>query len=156
MPLTICLWFDGNLDDAVEFYGSVFKDAVIGAKSAYGPNMPMPEGTTLTVEFELNGTKFLGLNGGPQYQHSPATSFMVFCADQGEVDYYWDRLTDGGTEIQCGWLTDRFGITWQVVPNRLMELMSDPDPARAGRTAQAMMQMVKFDIAALEAAADGR
>lgn len=155
MAITTCLWFDGNAEEAVEFYLSVFKDSKQHNRSTYGPNMPMPEGTTLTINFELNGSPFMALNAGPEFTFSEATSFMVFCEDQAAVDHYWDRLSEGGKEIQCGWVTDRFGITWQVVPTRLMELMSDPDSARAQRTAQAMMRMVKFDIAELEAAADG-
>lgn len=156
MPLRTCLWFDTNADEAVDLYLSVFKDAKRTSHSTYGKDMPMPEGTTLTIEFELLGTPFMALNGGPEFTFTPAVSFMIPCADQTEVDHYWDRLGEGGEPMRCGWLRDRFGVAWQVVPTRLMELLGDPDPQRAARAMQAMMQMVKFDIAGLEAAADGR
>ncbi len=156
MPMKTCLWFDGNADQAVDFYLSIFKDAKRTSQSTYGKDMPMEEGTTLTIEFELLGSPFLALNAGPEFQFSPAVSFMIPCEDQAEVDHYWDRLVEGGEPMACGWLRDRFGVTWQVVPNRLMELMADPDPQRGARASQAMMRMVKLDIAALEAAADGR
>jgi predicted 3-demethylubiquinone-9 3-methyltransferase (glyoxalase superfamily) len=110
----------------------------------------------MVVNFELNGAPFMGLNGGPAYQFTPAISFVITCKDQAEVDYYWERLGAGGKEVQCGWLVDQFGVSWQVVPERLGELMSDPDPERAHRTMQAMLKMVKLDVAGLEAAADGR
>ncbi len=110
----------------------------------------------MVVTFELDGTAFMALNGGPTYRLTPAVSFVVNCKDQAEVDYYWDRLGAGGRDVQCGWLVDKFGVSWQVVPDRLGELMSDPDPARADRTMQAMLKMVKLDVAALEAAADSR
>jgi predicted 3-demethylubiquinone-9 3-methyltransferase (glyoxalase superfamily) len=154
--ITPCLWFDGDADAAVDHYLSIFPNSRRTATSTYGPDGPGEEGTTLTVTFELDGRPFMALNGGPQYTFTPAVSFMVACRDQTEVDHYWDRLLDGGEPSQCGWLTDRFGVSWQIVPTRLGELMSDPDPARARRVVQAMLQMVKLDIAALEAAAGGR
>jgi predicted 3-demethylubiquinone-9 3-methyltransferase (glyoxalase superfamily) len=154
-PIVPCLWME-RAEEAAEFYTSVFRDARVVSMSRYGPDMPLPEGTVLTAELELNGQPFLLLNGGPGHPFTDAISFQVFCDDQAEIDHYWDGLlAGGGTPVQCGWLTDRFGVSWQVVPTRLMELQSDPDPARAQRAMQAMMGMVKLDIAALEAAADG-
>jgi predicted 3-demethylubiquinone-9 3-methyltransferase (glyoxalase superfamily) len=155
VPITTCLWFDGNADEAVDFYLSVFPGSKRGASVDATDDMPHDKGSTVAVDFELLGSQFMALNGGPEFTFSSATSFMIPCADQAEVDHYWDQLTKGGTEIQCGWCTDRFGVTWQVVPTRLQELLSDPDEGRAYRAMQAMMQMVKFDIAGLEAAADG-
>jgi predicted 3-demethylubiquinone-9 3-methyltransferase (glyoxalase superfamily) len=147
--LTTCLWFDGVAEEAADFYASVFTDLKIGKITRYSEAGPGPAGSAMAVEFELNGQQFLGLNGGPEYSFTPAISFQVLCDDQAQVDYYWDRLTDGGTEVMCGWLTDRFGISWQVVPRALIEMMSDPDPQKAARTAQAMFGMTKLDIAAL-------
>jgi predicted 3-demethylubiquinone-9 3-methyltransferase (glyoxalase superfamily) len=157
MPKTIpCLWFDEQAEEAAEFYTSVFSDAKILSVSHYGPDMPKPEGTVLTVSFSLDGQEYLALNGGPDYTFTPAISFQIMCADQDEVDHYWDGLTaDGGQPGPCGWLTDRFGVSWQVVPTVLPELMNDPDPGRAGRAAQAMMSMGKIEIAELRRAADG-
>lgn len=155
MPdITPCLWFDGNADEAVDHYLAIFPNSRRLDASEYGPDSPGEPGSTLTVSFELDGRPFMGLNGGPHFQFSPAISFVVNCADQQEVDHYWDRLLDGGAASQCGWLTDRFGVSWQIVPTRLGELMSDPDPERANRAMQAMLKMVKLDIAQLEAAAD--
>ena len=118
----------------------------------YGKGAPAPEGTVLTANFELDGQQFTALNGGPMYKFSPATSFVVHCETQGEVDYYWGKLSEGGKTNQCGWLDDQFGVSWQIVPNILIELLSNPDPAKAGRVMQAMMQMTKIDIAALQRA----
>lgn len=131
-----CLWFDGQAKTAAEFYCSVFKDSRITAEN------PME------VTFELNGTKFMGLNGGPQFNFDEAISFVVNCDTQEEIDYYWENLTDGGTESRCGWLKDRFGVSWQIVPTIIAELMSDP--ARAGRVTKAFMQMKKLDIEILK------
>lgn len=153
--ITPFLWFDGQAEEAMNFYVSVFKNAKVLGVNRYGPNAPMPEGTVLTASFELNGLRFTALNGGPQYKFSPATSFMVDCEDQAEVDYYWDKLGEGGQYHRCAWLDDKFGVTWQIVPKQLGQLMSDPDPARAARVMQAMLQMQKIDIAALQRAADG-
>ena len=156
MPAQIpCLWFDGDAQAAADLYTSVFPRSRITKVTHWGPNQPGEEGSVLTVEFELDGQPYLALNGGPEYSFTPAVSFQVFCADQEEVDHYWDRLTDGGKEVACGWLTDRFGLSWQITPTRLPELLQDPDPGRAQRAMQAMMQMVKIDIAGLERAADG-
>ena len=155
-PVTPCLWFDGTADEAVDFYLSIFPDSKRLSGSDYSEDSPGEPGSTMAVSFELSGTPFLALNGGPMFKFTPAVSFIVNVEDQAELDHYWDALLKGGEPSQCGWLTDRFGVSWQVVPTRLGELMSDPDPARANRTMQAMLQMVKLDIAELEAAADGR
>jgi predicted 3-demethylubiquinone-9 3-methyltransferase (glyoxalase superfamily) len=137
------LWFDGSLKDAVEFYVSVFKDARVVSMN------PM------TATFELMGQRFMGLNGGPKYRFTEAVSFFIKCDTQAEVDYFWRALGDQGTEQQCGWLKDRFGVSWQVIPNALGELMTDPDPARAQRVMQALLGMKKIVIADLQAAHAG-
>lgn len=154
--ITNCLWFDGQAEEAAEFYVSVFPESSVTAVSRYGEGAPFPSGTALTVEFQLNGTPYQGLNGGPQFSFNEAISFSISCADQAEVDYYWDKLTaDGGSEGQCGWLKDKFGVSWQVVPQALGSIMSGGDAAGVGRAMQAFMGMKKFDIAALEAAYRG-
>ena len=156
MPTTIpCLWFDDQAEEAAQLYTSIFPDSKILSVSRYGPDMPKPEGTVLTVNFSLDGQEYLALNGGPEYSFTPAISFQIMCADQAEVDHYWNALTDGGEPGPCGWLTDRFGVSWQVVPTALPELMNDPDADRARRATQAMMKMGKIDIAELRRAADG-
>lgn len=155
MPTTTpCLWFDGTAEQAAEHYVAIFPDSAITSVSRYGPGMPFPEGSALTVEWSLAGQHYQGLNGGPQYTFSEAISFSIACADQAEVDHYWDALSEGGEEGPCGWLKDKFGVSWQVVPKRLPELLADPDPARAQRALQAMMQMRKIVVADLERAAD--
>ena len=155
--ITPMLWFDGQAEEAARFYVSTFRDASIGRISYYGPGAPFPEGTVLTVEFSLEGQTFTALNGGPEYAFTPAISFVVHCDTQDEVDHYWDRLTEGGDpQAQvCGWLKDRYGVSWQIVPNALTTFMSDPDPEKAGRTMQAMLKMKKLDIEALRRAHDG-
>lgn len=154
--ITNCLWFDGQAEEAAEFYVSVFPNSTVSAVSRYGEGAPFPSGTALTVEFQLNGAPYQGLNGGPQYTFNESISFSISCADQAEVDYYWDKLTaDGGSEGQCGWLKDKFGVSWQVVPQALGSIMSGDDQAGVGRAMQAFMGMQKFDIAALEAAYRG-
>jgi predicted 3-demethylubiquinone-9 3-methyltransferase (glyoxalase superfamily) len=152
--ITPFLWFDGQAEEAMNFYVSVFKDSKVLGVNRYGKDAPLPEGTVLTASFELNGQRFVALNGGPMYKFSPATSFVVDCEDQAEVDYYWEKLGAGGTYNQCAWLDDKFGVTWQIVPKQLGQLLSDPDPAKAGRVMQAMMQMTKIDIAGLQRAYD--
>lgn len=153
--ITPCLWFNDNAETAANFYVSVFKNAKINAVSHYGEGAPMPKGTVLTVDFTLNGQNFTALNGGPVFQLSEAVSFMIPCETQEEVDHYWEKLTaDGGKAVQCGWLKDKFGLSWQVVPSILPKLMTG-DPARAARVMGAVMKMVKLDIAALEKAAAG-
>ncbi len=150
--ITPFLWFDGNAEEAMNFYVSVFKDAKVLGVNRYGKGAPLPEGTVLTASFELNGLKFVALNGGPMYQFSPATSFVVDCDTQEEVDYYWEKLGEGGKYNRCAWLDDKFGVTWQIVPKKLGQLLSDPDPVKAGRVMQAMMQMDKIDIEGLQRA----
>ena len=155
--ITPSLWFDTQAEEAARFYVSIFRDAHIGSISHYGPGAQMPEGTVLTVEFTLEGQTFTALNGGPQFTFSPAISFVVHCTTQDEVDHYWDRLSEGGDPQaqMCGWLSDKYGVSWQIVPDALAEYMTDPDPAKAGRTMQAMLQMTKLDIEALRRAHDG-
>jgi len=152
--ITPCLWFDRNGEDAARFYVSVFKNSSIGEVSRYGENMPLPAGTALTVEFILDGKKFTALNGGPIFKFTEAVSFQIACKDQKDVDYYWEALTaDRGEESQCGWLKDKFGLSWQVVPDIIAQVLSGPDKAKAGRVMQAMMPMKKIDVATLEKAA---
>lgn len=155
MPKTVpCLWFDGQAEQAAAHYTAVFPDSKVLGVTRYGPDMPGPEGSVMTVNFSLDGQQFVGLNGGPQFTFSEAISFQILCADQDEVDHYWRRLSEGGEEGPCGWLKDRFGVSWQVVPTALLELVDDPDPGRAQRATQAMMGMSKIEIAELRRAAD--
>jgi len=154
-----CLWFDGQAEEAANFYVSTFRDcgqdSAIGEVMRYGDAGPQPKGTVLTVSFTLAGQEFIALNGGPHFTFSPAISLFVKCADQAEVDRFWEKLSDGGKTEQCGWLKDRFGVSWQVVPTVLGEMLRDADPARAGRVMQALMQMTKLEIDALSRAYDG-
>ena len=155
-----CLWFDGKAEEAAKLYTSIFKDGKIGKIARYGKEgfeiHGQREGTVMTVEFEINGLKYLALNGGPLFKFNESFSIVVTCDSQQEIDYYWEKLTaDGGQPVQCGWLKDKFGLSWQVVPKVLAEMVSDADPNRADRVTNAFLQMVKFDIAALEAAARG-
>ena len=150
------LWFDTEAEEAARFYTSVFDDSRILKVTHYTDAGPREAGLVLTAEFELNGQRFVAINGGPDFTFDEAVSFEIDCDTQEEVDYYWDRLlADGGQESQCGWLKDRYGLSWQVVPTALGELLDDPDPERAGRAMEAMLGMVKLDIAALRRAADG-
>jgi predicted 3-demethylubiquinone-9 3-methyltransferase (glyoxalase superfamily) len=157
MPhLTPNLWFDDNALEAAEFYVSVFPNSKVTTVTHYTEAGPGEPGTVLTVSFVLDGQDFTGVNGGPMFKFSEAISFLINCADQAEVDHYWDALTaDGGQESQCGWLKDKFGLSWQVVPADWEDLMTDPDPERVNRAMAAMFTMQKLDIAALQAAADG-
>ncbi len=149
MPKTIpCLWFDGQAEQAAAHYTAIFPNSEILGTT------PGPDGRAMTVSFRLDGQEYVGLNGGPQFTFTEAISFQILCADQDEVDHYWTGLTEGGEESQCGWLKDRFGVSWQVVPTALFEALSDPDPGRAQRATQAMMGMRKIDIAELRRAAD--
>ncbi len=150
--ITPFLWFDHQAEEAMNFYVSVFKNSKVLSVNRYGDAGPGPKGTVLTATFELDGQVFTALNGGPMYTFSPAISFVVHCETQAEVDEYWDKLSEGGKENQCAWLDDKFGVSWQIVPNALIELLSDPDPAKAGRVMQAMMQMKKIDIKTLKQA----
>jgi predicted 3-demethylubiquinone-9 3-methyltransferase (glyoxalase superfamily) len=149
------LWFDTEAEEAAEFYISVFPNSRIVNVTHYTEAGPREAGMVLTVEFELDGQRFVGINGGPDFKFDEAVSFEIKCETQEEIDYFWERLTDGGAESQCGWLKDRFGLSWQVVPTGMEELFADPDPARAERAMRAMLKMVKIDIAALRSAADG-
>jgi len=151
--ITPFLWFDSQAEEAANYYVSVFRNSKIRRTSRYGEAGPGPKGSVMTVEFELDGNEFVALNGGPHYQITPAVSFVVNCKDQADVDYYWDKLTAGGLPVQCGWLTDKFGVSWQVVPTRLSELLVDPDKAKAQRVMAAMMKMIKLDVPTLEQAA---
>jgi predicted 3-demethylubiquinone-9 3-methyltransferase (glyoxalase superfamily) len=153
--ITPFLWFDHQAEEAAHFYASVFKDSKIGTVVRCGKSGPGPEGSVLTIEFEIEGLRFTALNGGPHYTINEGISFVVSCENQEEVDYYWEKLTDGGTEVACGWLRDRFGVTWQVVPTVLHRLLGDPDPAKARRVTEVMMRMKKLDIAQLEEASRG-
>lgn len=155
MPKTVpCLWFDGQTEQAAAHYVAIFPHSEILGVTRYGPGTPGPEGSVMTVSFSLDGQQFVGLNGGPQFTFSEAISFEIHCADQDEVDYYWDRLSEGGEPGPCGWLKDRFGVSWQVVPTVLLEMIEDPDPGRAQRAFQAMLSMGKIDIAEVQRAAD--
>ena len=152
--VTTCLWFDNEAEEAAEFYCSLFEDSKITEVSHYVADGPKPAGTVLMVTFVLQGTEFQALNGGPEFTFDEAVSLSVSCVDQAEVDRLFDALTAGGEDGPCGWVKDRYGLSWQLVPTRLIELLADPDKARAARAMQAMMQMRKIDIAAVEAAAD--
>ncbi|MEQ1837374.1 MAG: VOC family protein [Candidatus Nitrotoga sp.] len=152
--ITPFLWFDRQAEEAMNFYVSIFKNSKIINVNRYPKGAPAPEGSVMTASFELNGLKFVALNGGQMYQFSPATSFVVDCEDQAEVDYYWEKLGGGGKYNQCAWLDDKFGVTWQIVPKQLGQLLSDPDQAKAGRVMQAMMRMQKIIIADLQRAAN--
>jgi predicted 3-demethylubiquinone-9 3-methyltransferase (glyoxalase superfamily) len=151
-----CLWFDRDGEEAANFYVSLIPNSRITGLSRYGEGSPIPAGTALIVTFELAGTPYMILNGGPMYQLSEAASLMVYCEDQAEVDRLWSALTaDGGKEVQCGWLKDKFGVFWQIVPTRLMEMMTSSDEVRKARAFTEMTKMVKLDIAKLEAAWNG-
>ena len=154
--ITTFLWFDGRAEEAMNFYTSVFKNSKIGSISRYGDSGPGPKGSVLVATFEIEGQRFAALNGGPHYKFTPAISFMVDCRTQAEVDELWAKLAvDGGQPVQCGWITDKFGVSWQIIPTILSEMLQDKDPARANRVMSAMLEMVKIDIAALEQAYRG-
>jgi predicted 3-demethylubiquinone-9 3-methyltransferase (glyoxalase superfamily) len=149
------LWFDTEAEEAAAFYVSVFKNSRIVNVTHYPESAPRPAGMVMTVDFELDGERFTGINGGPDFTFDEALSFLINCETQEEIDYFWERLAEGGQEGPCGWLKDRFGLSWQVVPTGMDELFADPDPERARRAMEAMLAMGKIDIAALRAAADG-
>jgi len=154
--ITPNLWFDTEAEAAADFYVSVFPNSKITNVTRYGDAGPRPAGMVLTVEFELDGQPYTAINGGPQFTFDEAISLLITCADQDEVDYYWDRLSDGGEEGPCGWLKDKFGLSWQVCPGGMAEVLNDPDPERAQRAMKAMLGMKKIDVAALAAAADAK
>ncbi|QHS59588.1 VOC family protein [Chitinophaga agri] len=153
--ITPFLWYDGQAEEAAKLYTELFKNSSISKISRYPPGVPGQEGKVMTVEFTLDGQEFIALNGGPHYSFTPAVSMFIKCETQEEVDRLWDALSEGGTLDQCGWLRDKFGLSWQVVPEGLQELLQDKDPARAQRAVTAMMQMKKLDIRALQEAAIG-
>lgn len=153
--ITPFLWFDNNAEEAMNFYTSIFKNSKVGNVVRYGEAGPGPAGSVLTASFEINGMEFTALNGGPRFKFTEAISFQVPCESQEEVDYYWNKLSEGGQIQQCAWLKDKFGLSWQIVPTVLPKLLGDPDRAKANRVMQAMLQMKKIDIAKLQQAAKG-
>lgn len=150
--ITPYLWFDNQAEEAANFYTSIFKNSKVVDVQRYGEAGPGPAGTAMMVAFELEGQEYLALNGGPQFKFTEAISLFVNCENQAEVDYLWAKLTEGGEESQCGWLKDKYGLSWQIIPTVLMDLMSDPDPEKAGRVMQAMLQMKKIEVADLQKA----
>ncbi|QHT69954.1 VOC family protein [Rhodocytophaga rosea] len=154
--MTICLWYDTQAEEAARFYTSVFKNSQLGRISRFGTEgfefHHKPAGTVMTVDFSINDMQFLALNGGPEFKFNEAVSVMIYCQTQEEIDSYWQKLTDGGQEGPCGWLKDKFGVSWQIVPAILPKLLTDPDSSKAQRVTHAYLRMKKFDIAALEAA----
>jgi predicted 3-demethylubiquinone-9 3-methyltransferase (glyoxalase superfamily) len=153
--ITPFLWFDNQAEEAMNFYTSIFKNSKIGAVSRYGEAGPGPKGSVMTASFELDGQRFTALNGGPYFKFTEAISLYVDCETQEEVDYFWSKLSEGGQIQRCGWLKDKFGVSWQIIPSALQKLMGDPDRARANRVMQAMLQMKKIDIAKLKQAYEG-
>lgn len=151
-PISPCLWFADNAEEAVSFYLSVFPRGRVISKTYYSEGAPAPAGSIMTITFEINGCEFTALNGGPYFSFSPAVSFMIACENQQEIDFYWDKLCNGGKPEQCGWLKDRFGVSWQLVPRQLMALMVDGEKHRITKMTAALLQMQKLDIAALLAA----
>jgi predicted 3-demethylubiquinone-9 3-methyltransferase (glyoxalase superfamily) len=149
------LWFDGNAEEAVDFYTNIFKNSSKGAVALYGEEGPGVEGSVMTIEFWLDGQQFIALNGGPIYKFTEAVSFAIHCKDQQEVDYYWEKLTDGGSDIACGWLKDKFGLSWQVIPEVMLDMIKSQDKAKKSRVMKAMMTMVKLDVEKLKEAFDG-
>jgi predicted 3-demethylubiquinone-9 3-methyltransferase (glyoxalase superfamily) len=151
--ITPFLWFNDNAEQAVNFYLSVFKNSKITDITHYGEAGPGPKGSVMTLAYQLDGQEFVAINGGPSYTISPAISFVVNCDTQEEIDYYWEKLSAGGKKVQCGWLQDKFGVSWQIVPPLLIELIGDPDKAKADRVMKAMLKMIKLDINAIKEAA---
>ena len=154
--ITPFLWFDGQAEEAMNFYVSIFKNSKAGTITRCGAHGPGPKGSVLTASFQLDGLEFIALNGGPMFKFTEAISFFVHCETQQEVDELWGKLSAGGEVQQCGWLKDKFGVSWQIIPTALSRMMNDPDAAKAGRVMQAMLQMTKIDIAALQRAYDNR
>ena len=147
--ITTFLWYDNQAEEAAAFYTSVFKNSRVLEVTRYGEGAPIPAGTAMTVRFDLDGQQFIALNGGPHHEFTDAISLYVDCEDQAEVDYLWDRLVDGGEPGQCGWLKDKYGVSWQIIPRQLQQLIGDPDPERSTRAVQAMLTMTKIDVDAL-------
>ena len=147
-----CLWFDGQAEEAANFYVSIFPNSKVGSTSRYGEAGPGPKGSVMTIAFDLDGLSFTALNGGPMFKFTEAISLVVHCETQAEVDHYWDKLSAGGQQVQCGWLKDKYGLSWQIVPDALMEFIQDKDPAKSQRVMAAMLQMKKIHIAGLKAA----
>ena len=150
--ITPFLWFDGKAEEAMRFYVSIFKNSKVGAITRYGDAGPGPKGTVMVVTFQLDGQEFIALNGGPQFTFSPAISFVVNCETQEEVDAFWEKLAEGGEKLQCGWLRDKYGLSWQIVPTVLGEMMQDKDAEKSQRVMKAMLQMNKLDIERLKQA----
>jgi predicted 3-demethylubiquinone-9 3-methyltransferase (glyoxalase superfamily) len=153
--ITTYLWYDNQAEEAAVFYTTIFKNSRVLEVNRYGDGAPMPSGTAMTVRFELDGQEFIALNGGPHFRFNEAISLYVDCEDQAEVDYFWDHLVDGGEPSQCGWLKDRYGLSWQIIPRELQSLLFDPDPENAQRATQAMFTMTKIDVDALRRAHAG-
>jgi len=152
--ITPFLWFDGRAEEAASFYTSIFKNSKLGRIARYGDAGPGAEGAVMSASFQIDGQEFVALNGGPQFKFTPAISFLVHCETQDEVDHLWEKLSNGGQEIQCGWVTDKFGVTWQIVPTILGQLLADKDSAKVSRVTKAMLQMKKLDIGRLKQAAE--
>ncbi|MCM3901884.1 MAG: VOC family protein [Pyrinomonadaceae bacterium] len=153
--ITTFLWFDNNAEEAANFYTSVFKNSKVLNTTRYGDVGPGPKGTIMTIAFELDGQEFMALNGGPQFKFTEAVSLVVHCQTQEEVDYFWERLSEGGEKVECGWLKDKFGLSWQIVPDVFLELIQDSDTQKSQRVMKAMMQMKKLDIEKVKRAAAG-
>jgi predicted 3-demethylubiquinone-9 3-methyltransferase (glyoxalase superfamily) len=154
--ITPFLWFDGNAEEAMNFYTSIFKNSKIGRIRRYGDAGPGPKGSVMTATFQIEGQEFMALNGGPHYQFTPAISFFVNCETQAEVDELWEKLSAGGETVQCGWLRDKFGVSWQIIPKALGELLGDKDPQKSQRVMKAMMKMIKIDVEQLKRAYEGK
>jgi len=154
--ITPFLWFNDNAEEAAKFYTSIFKSSKLGTVTRYGEAGPGPKGTAMTVTFKLDGTEFIGLNGGPHFKFSEAISFVVSCKTQKEVDYYWDKLSAGGEKGRCAWLKDKYGVSWQIVPTNLRKLLGDKDPKKSQRVMQAILQMDKIEIKRLQQAYEGK
>lgn len=154
--ITPFLWFNNQAEEAMNFYVSIFKDSKVLSVTRYGDAGPGPKGSVMVANFEIEGQQFTALNGGPTYTLTPAISFVVHCKTQEEVDWYWEKLSAGGQKIQCGWLADKFGLSWQVVPNALLEMLQDKDPEKSNRVMKAMLEMTKIDIARLKLAYEGQ
>lgn len=154
--ITPFFWFDDKAEEAVDFYTSIFKNSKVGAITRYGEEGPGPKGKVMTVTFQIEGQEFVALNGGPEYKFTEAISFFVHCNNQEEVDYFWEKLSEGGEKGPCGWLKDKFGVSWQIVPTTLLDMLNDPDAEKSRRVTKAMLQMKKLDIGILKRAYENR